>query len=150
MLWLLRHAEAADELPDDERPLTERGLADAEAAGHALAYLGEQIEVCLSSPKRRALQTAELACEPLGVDVTPEPALAGEPIDIRAVTAGLANVLLVGHDPSLSLLLHDLTGTQSRMKKGGLAGISKGELLVLLRPADLRAIAAASHAVTRG
>ena len=150
MLWLLRHAEAADGQPDDERPLTERGVVDAEAAGRALAYLGEQIEVCLSSPKRRALQTAELACEPLGLEVTPEPALAGEPIDVRAVTGGLANVLLVGHDPSLSLLLHDLTGTQSRMKKGGLAGISKGELLVLLRPADLRAIAAASPAVARG
>ncbi len=25
MLWLLRHAEAEDGLPDDERPLTERG-----------------------------------------------------------------------------------------------------------------------------
>jgi hypothetical protein len=28
-----------------------------------------------------------------------------------------------------------------RMKKGGLAGISKGELIVLLRPAELEAIA---------
>lgn len=150
MLWLLRHAEAVDGQPDDERPLTGRGVAHAEAVGLALSYLGEQIDVCLSSPKRRALQTAELACEPLGVQVTPEPALAGEPIDIRAVATGLDNVLLVGHDPSLSLLLHDLTGTQSRMKKGGLAGISKGELLVLLRPADLTAIAAATPAATSG
>lgn len=151
MLWLLRHAEAADGEPDDERALTARGVAHAEAAGRALARLGEQIELCLSSPKRRAVQTAELACEPLGVQVTTEPALGGEPIDVRAITGGLDNVLLVGHDPSLSLLLHDLTGTQSRMKKGGLAGISKGELLVLLRPTDLAAIAAtASPAVTSG
>ena len=28
------------------------------------------------------------------------------------------------------------------MKKGGLAGVSKGELAVLLRPAELEAIAA--------
>jgi len=35
------------------------------------------------------------------------------------------------------------------MKKGGLAGISKGELLVLLRPLELAAIAAA-HAVATG
>ena len=150
MLWLLRHAEALDGHPDDERELTERGIAQAEAAGRALAYLGEEIEVCLSSPKRRAMQTAELACEPLGVEVTPELALAGEPIDVRTIAAGLDNVLLVGHDPSLSLLLHDLTGTQSRMKKGGLAAISKGELLVLLRPVDLAAVAAARATVASG
>lgn len=150
MIWLLRHAEAADGQPDEQRPLTERGIAQAEAAGRALAYLGEQIEVCLSSPRRRALQTAELVCEPLGVQVTVEPALGGEPIDVRTITAGLDSVLLVGHDPSLSLLLHDLTGAQSRMKKGGLAGISKGELLMLLRPTDLAAIAAAAVAVPSG
>lgn len=150
MLWLLRHAEAADGQPDDERPLTERGIVQAEAAGRALAHLGEQIEVCLSSPKRRALQTAELACEPLGIPVTVDQALGGEPIDIRTITAGLDDVLLVGHDPSFSILLHDLTGTQARMKKGGLAGISKGELLVLLRPVDLAAIAAAAAPVTSG
>ena len=148
MLWLLRHAEAVDGQPDDERPLTEHGVLQAEAAGRALAYLGEQIEVCLSSPKRRALQTAELACEPLGIPVTVEPALAGEPIDLNAITVGLDDVLLVGHDPSFSLLLHDLTGAQARMKKGGLAGISRGELIVLLRPGELAAIAAAAAPVT--
>ena len=57
------------------------------------------------------------------------------------LTAGLGDVLLVGHDPSFSLLLHDLTGAQSRMRKGGLAGISKGELISLLRPSELTAIA---------
>jgi len=147
MLWLLRHAEAADGEPDEERPLTEKGRTQAEAAGRALAYLGEEIDVCLSSPKRRALETAELACEPLGVEVTVEPALGGEPFDVQAITAGLGNVLLVGHDPSFSLQLHDLTGTQARMKKGGLAGIAKGELVVLLRPAELTAIAAAGAPV---
>src|SRR5438270_5832447 len=113
MIWLLRHAEAADGQPDDQRPLTERGILQSEAAGRALAYLGEEIDICLSSPKRRALQTAELACEPLGVTVSIEPALGGEPFDMRELTAGLGNVLLVGHDPSFSLLLHDLTGAQA-------------------------------------
>ena len=141
MLWLLRHAEAEDGLPDDERPLTERGAMQADAAGRAMAVLGVHLDACLSSPKLRAVQTAERACEPLGVPVTLEPALSGEPFDVRALTAGLGEVLLVGHDPSFSLLLHDLTGTQARMKKGGLAGISKGELVVLMRPAELAAIA---------
>lgn len=147
MLWLLRHAEAADGEPDEARPLTEKGRAQAEAAGRALAYLGEEIDACLSSPRRRALHTAELACEPLGVEVTIEPALGGEPFDVRELTAGLGNVLLVGHDPSFSLLLHDLTGAQARMKKGSLAAIAKGELVVLLRPAELAGIAAAAAPV---
>jgi phosphohistidine phosphatase len=141
MLWLLRHAEAADGYPDDERPLTESGSRQAEAAGLALSRLGLHIDVCLCSPKLRAQQTAQLACEPLGVSVTIEPALAGEPFDVHALTAGMGDVLLVGHDPSFSLTLHDLTGVQARMKKGGVAGISKGELVVLMRPAELAAIA---------
>jgi phosphohistidine phosphatase len=147
MLWLLRHAEAADGEPDEERPLTEKGRKQAEAAGRALAYLGEEIDACLCSPKRRAVETAELACEPLGVEVMIEPALGGEPFDVRAITAGLGDVLLVGHDPSFSLLLHDLSGAQARMKKGGLAAIDKGELMLLMRPAELAAIAAAAAPV---
>src|SRR5690242_9233849 len=100
MLWLLRHAEAADGLPDDERPLTDLGVRQAEAAGRALARLGANIDVCLSSPKRRALQTAQVACEPLGVSVTVESALSGEPFDVHDLIAGRGDVLLVGHDPS--------------------------------------------------
>jgi phosphohistidine phosphatase len=146
MLWLLRHAEAADGIPDDERPLTERGVRQARAAGLALARLGERIDICLCSPKRRAVESAELACEPLGVEVRIEPRLAGEPFDVHEITAGLGNVLLVGHDPSFSILLHDLTGVQTRMKKGGLAGVSKGELVSLLRPVELAAIAAEDDA----
>jgi phosphohistidine phosphatase len=99
MLWLLRHGDAADGHPDDERALTERGIAQADAAGRALAALGAELDACLSSPKRRALQTAERACQPLGLEVTPQPALAGEPFDVHELTAGLGNVLLVGHDP---------------------------------------------------
>ncbi len=140
MLWLLRHAEAADGSPDDARPLTERGVAQATAAGHALARLGVTLDLCLSSPKRRAMQTAELACEPLGVAIRDTPELAG-PFDAEALAAGLEHVLLVGHDPSMSLALHDLTGVHARMRKGGLAGIDKRELVVLLRPAELAAIA---------
>jgi phosphohistidine phosphatase len=148
MLWLLRHAEAEDGLPDDERPLTGRGMLQADAAGRALAVLSVKLDACLSSPKLRAVQTAERACEPIGVTVSVEPALSGEPFDVRELTAGLGDVLLVGHDPSFSMLLHDLTGAQARMKKGGLAGVAKGELVALLRPAELSAIAKAYVGVT--
>ncbi|MEA2211336.1 MAG: phosphohistidine phosphatase [Solirubrobacteraceae bacterium] len=142
MLWLLRHAEAADGLPDDERPLTERGVRQAQDAGHALERLGITIDACLSSPKLRALQTAQYACAPLGVEVTVERRLSGEPFDPLDLVAGLGEVLLVGHDPSFTLTLHNLTGAQARMRKGGLAAVNKGELITLMRPNELAAIAA--------
>jgi phosphohistidine phosphatase len=147
MLWLLRHAEAADGFPDDDRPLTERGVRQAEAAGRALERLGVNLDTCLTSPKLRALQTAELACAPLGVEVTVERRLSGEPFDAQDLVAGLGEVLLVGHDPSFSLTLHTLTGAQSRMRKGGVAGIAKGELVTLLRPTEINAIATAGERV---
>jgi phosphohistidine phosphatase len=147
MLWLLRHAEAADGQPDDERPLTERGMRQAMDAGVALARLGVQVDVCLSSPKLRALQTAQAACDALGITVTIEPALSGEPFDVHSLVAGLGEVLIVGHDPSFSLTVHDLTGAQARMRKGGIAGIAKGELVTLLRPTELSAIATAAERV---
>jgi phosphohistidine phosphatase len=90
----------------------------------------------------RAAETARLACEPLGVEPQLEPKLAGGPFDAEALAAGLGDdVLLVGHDPDFSMAVHSLTGAQVRMKKGGLAGVEKGELKVLLRPDELRAIA---------
>jgi phosphohistidine phosphatase len=147
MLWLLRHAEAADGYPDDERPLTERGVQQAENAGRALGRLGAHLDACLASPKVRAVQTAALACAPLGVEVTVDRRLSGEPFDALDLTAGLGDVLLVGHDPSFSLTLHDLTGVQARMRKGGLAAVTKGELMTLLRPQEIHAIASAGERV---
>jgi phosphohistidine phosphatase len=141
MLWLLRHAEAVDGIPDDDRPLTEKGIQQATDAGRALQVIGASIDACLASPKVRAQQTAQLACAALGIEVETEKRLSGEPFDLEDVVAGRGGVLLVGHDPSFSLLLHDLTGAQARMKKGGVAAIAKGELVTLLRPVDLSAIA---------
>jgi phosphohistidine phosphatase len=142
VLWLLRHADAADGSPDAERPLTKKGESQSRAAGRALAALGVEVDACLTSPKVRAADTARLACEPLGVEPQLEPKLAGGPFDAEALAAGLGDdVLLVGHDPDFSMALHALTGAQVRMKKGGLAGVEKGELKVLLRPSELAAIA---------
>jgi phosphohistidine phosphatase len=132
MLWLLRHGDAADGSPDAERPLTKKGEKQGRQAGAALKALGVPMDACLTSPKVRAAETARLACEPLGIEPQLEPKLA----------AGLGdNVLLVGHDPDFSMAVHALTGAQVRMKKGGLAGIEKGELIALMRPAELAAIA---------
>ena len=141
MIWLLRHADAADGSPDAERKLTKKGQKQARNAGLALKALGVALDACFTSPKVRAADTAKLVCDPLGVDYTLEPKLAGGPFDPEALAAGLDQVLLVGHDPDFSMAVHETTGAQVRMKKGGLAGIEKGELLVLLRPSELKAIA---------
>ena len=143
MLWLLRHGDAKDGSPDAERELSAKGEKQARAAGAALAALGASIDACLTSPKVRAAETARLACEQLGVEPQHEPKLSGGPFDPEQLAAGHESALLVGHDPDVSMAVHDLTGAQVRMKKGGLAGIDKGELIVLLRPAELKAIAGA-------
>jgi phosphohistidine phosphatase len=143
MIWLLRHGDAQDGSPDAERPLTDKGRTQSRAAGAALRTIGVELDACLTSPKLRAADTARLACAELG-DVEPqlEPKLAGGPFDAEALAAGLGDaVLLVGHDPDFSSAVHALTGAQVRLKKGGLAGVDSGELVVLLRPKELMALA---------
>ncbi len=142
MIWLLRHGDAADGTPDAERPLTDKGRRQSRAAGEALQALGVAMDACLTSPKVRAAQTAELACAGLGIDPQTEPDLSGGPFDAEALSAGLGdNVMLVGHDPDFSMAVHDLTGARVKLKKGGLAGVDGSDLIVLLRPKELRGIA---------
>jgi phosphohistidine phosphatase len=141
VIWLLRHADAEDGSPDAARELSDKGKRQSRDAGLALKALGIELELCLTSPKVRARDTALLVCEPLGVEVSEDERLAGGPFDPEELAAGFEDVLLVGHDPDFSMAVHDATGAQVRMKKGGLAGIEKGELKVLLRPAELAAIA---------
>ena len=141
MIWLLRHGDAEQGSPDAERPLTDKGRDQSRAAGAALRALGVEIDACLTSPKVRAAETARIACEPLGVEPQLESKLAGGPFDPEAVAAGLGDdVLLVGHEPDFSEAVHSLTGGQVRMKKGGLAGVEQGELIVLLRPREMKRI----------
>ena len=141
MIWFLRHGEAEDGTPDEERQLTEKGRRQSRAAGAGLAKVGVKPDACLSSPKRRALETAEIACEQLGIAVTIEPSLAGGPFDAERLAAGLGDVLLVGHEPDFSQAVRELTGGRVRIKKGGVVGVDSGELRGLMRPRDLAAIA---------
>lgn len=160
-LWLLRHADAEPHgtRPDAERRLTERGHRQAAAAGGALRELGVGFAAVLSSPKARARETAELSLAVMDEGQAPPlelyEGLAG---DFRAeqaldALAGVAHnghavqegpVLLVGHEPDLSRVVGELTGARVDLKKGGLAvvrlGGGGGELVLLLRPAELALI----------
>jgi phosphohistidine phosphatase len=142
VIWLLRHGDAEDLAPDDaSRQLTAKGERQARAAGAAMAALGIGIETCLASPKVRALETARLACEPLGVEAETSEALGGGDFDPADLAAGRGEVLLVGHEPDFSRAIQLATGARVEMKKGGLAGLDGPTLAVLMRPGALRRIA---------
>jgi len=114
-LVILRHAKA--ERPagtaDEDRPLTQRGHADAAAAGAWLAARGYRPDLVLCSSSKRTRQTWR------GVAVAlagaPEPEVRYEPelyhggvaetlALVREIPATAETVLLVGHNPTVSML----------------------------------------------
>jgi phosphohistidine phosphatase len=141
VIWFLRHGDAADGDNDFERPLTKKGERQSRDAGAALAALGVKFDACLSSPKVRALETARLACEALGLEVTTEERLQGGPFDPLELAAGLGEVLLVGHEPDFSNAIGELTGGLVDLKKGGVAAVDVRELRLLLRSKETHLIA---------
>ena len=146
ILYFLRHAEA----DSDGAGLTAAGAGAMRSAGELWRRLNLRPEVVLSSPLPRAMQTAVLVAQGLG--------LTGQPIadgrlspgaEWGAMARGLADhararsVLFVGHEPDLSRAVQLLTGAASvRMRKGGLAcvefygvpEVGTGELAWLLDP----------------
>jgi phosphohistidine phosphatase len=151
-LWLLRHGEAEphDARDDADRRLTARGEQQSQTAGAALAKLGLKLDAAFTSPRVRAADTAKLACEPLGVEpVVHEPLSGGfdrdDALELMRGQDGDARVLVVGHEPDFSQVVHDLTGSRIDLKKGGVAAVrldgSDGELIVLLRPRELETLA---------
>ena len=140
---MLRHGEAEDGAgkPDAERELTEKGRRQSRDAGLALKAMGVELDACLSSPKARALRTAELACEALGVEVEPDERLAGGDFDPYELAAGRGEVMLVGHEPDFSRAVAMATGSRVKFRKGGIAAFDDHLLHALLRPKDLKRLA---------
>jgi phosphohistidine phosphatase len=142
VIWLLRHGDAEDDAADDaSRKLTEKGRRQAENAGKAMATLGLELDACLTSPKVRARDTAEVACRELGIEAEQTDALRGGEFDLAELTAGRGNVLLVGHEPDMHRAIQAATGGLVKLKKGGLAAVEGRELRMLLQPAELELIA---------
>ncbi|MDQ5894002.1 MAG: phosphohistidine phosphatase [Actinomycetota bacterium] len=144
MIYLLRHGDAEPDqgLGDAARRLTEKGEAQATAAGLAMARLEFDVDTCLASPRVRAFDTAVLACGPLAIPVETVDAIGYDDYDSMELAAGRGDTLIVGHEPDMSMEVARLTGANIKMKKGGLAVIKGGALQALLRPADLAAISA--------
>lgn len=118
-LILVRHAHA--EWPDwrgedFDRPLTPKGLADARAAGCAIRDAGHRPVLLISSPARRARETAELIAEELhlaaaAVRLVEELYNASAEVleaESRAAALGGTLVALVAHNPGVSDLSRKL------------------------------------------
>jgi phosphohistidine phosphatase len=152
-LFLLRHADAGD--PEDwagadaDRPLSAKGEAQAERLATFLHGVRFAVDAVVSSPKLRALRTAEIVADGLGTAVRIDERLGGafEPLTVDEILAdagGPRRALLVGHDPDFSELLSTLARSDLTMKKGAFARIDvrgpvaeeRGTLRWLI-PADL-------------
>jgi phosphohistidine phosphatase len=159
-LLFLRHGIAEDWGPggDDRlRALTDEGCDKCRQAAVGLARLGLRFSHVWSSPLVRALQTAELVLPNQPYELRAE--LAGGTVEMLLVALrelpADAVVLLVGHEPQLSLTVEALLGAQYgavTMKKAGLAHVqvdlrhgpeAQGSLVCLLTPAQLRALGGA-------
>lgn len=98
-LVIVRHAEAAAGHPDEVRPLTAQGRAQARQLGDALRRRGVVPDAVVSSPLLRARETAaglELG-EP---EIDDRLAPGATPEDVRsAAEARGSTVVVVGHQP---------------------------------------------------
>jgi phosphohistidine phosphatase len=131
IVYLLRHGDAGDPRPrdDDARELTDKGRRRLRTAAGLWKRLHVAPELVISSPLPRALQTAELLVEGLGlspgvtVDERLRPGAEWSEFAAAAADHGPAEqVALVGHDPDLSDALAFLSGAASiGLRKGGMA-----------------------------
>lgn len=153
-LWFLRHGEAEPHgaRPDADRRLTARGEEQSRAAGRALAGLDIAFQLVLCSPRVRALDTARLAADELGIEeVVIDNSLSSgfgvdDALELAAGAGDDKRVLFVGHNPDFVQIVRDLSGGDVDMKKGAIAGVRmrtsrRGELIVLLRPREISLVA---------
>ena len=131
ILYFLRHGKAvpAQDGDDAGRKLTADGEDELRAAAVLWRRLNLRPDVVLSSPLARAVRTAQLLCEGVGLRTEPivEPDLApgagwGEMARAMARHPDARRVLFVGHEPDLSSAVAELTGASSvRLRAGGVA-----------------------------
>ena len=137
-LYLMRHANAGlsreNPLLDNKRGLVKEGKEQCMLMARVLSALKVQIDVIVSSPLKRALQTAQFVATEMGIESRIEicPALSPEGDyvafqDMLARYAGREGVLAVGHNPNLFQFLGRLVtgngGACIRMRKGAVARV---------------------------
>jgi phosphohistidine phosphatase len=116
-LVLLRHAKAVppESMPDLERPLADRGRADAAAAGRYLVAQGIEAELVLCSPSIRTRETWQYAAEAgaIATDIWYDRRIYSAGTEellqvIYDVPAEIRTVVVVGHAPGIPWLADEL------------------------------------------
>jgi phosphohistidine phosphatase len=127
-LLLVRHAEAASGTPDELRPLTAEGRAQARSLGERLRAEGVAPTVVLTSPLLRARETGALVASELGAESAVDERLAPGAVPeqvAQAATERGGTVVAVGHQPDCSRIAAALTGgPEPRFPPGGAVAIS--------------------------
>ena len=161
-LYVLRHASAgtrrANPLIDVKRPLDKEGKQQCILVGNYLNALKVHFDLVVSSPLKRALQTASLVGTETGYDskimvseaLSPGGSVAAfEKLitDLNGHENGRENVLIVGHNPNLAQFLGALISPSRmniRLRKGAIARVDcarrPGILHWLVDPRILRGV----------
>ena len=146
-LYILRHGIAVERgTPgftfDSQRPLTSEGRRKLRRISRALQQLDLSFDVILSSPFTRARQTAEIVAANLNLNkklkfteaLAPATSRVRLIREINSIRPSPNDVLLVGHEPSLSelisLLLCGDADCTILLKKGGLCKLSVERRLI--------------------
>ena len=167
-LYILRHASAGvrrvDPKLDVKRPLDKEGKEQCLLIGRYLTALRLQFDVILSSPLKRALQTASLVGTEVAYDskiqIAEALSPAGTVAGFQALVATLSsydNVLVVGHNPNLPTFVGSLICAPRpatiRMRKGAIARVDcthrPGQLISLVEPRVLRLVYASAAKSSR-
>ena len=136
-LLIVRHADAGDRedweksgRPDEERPLSKKGIEQIRAGAKGLVALVPKVDVIVTSPYTRAAQTAERVRAEYGDKVKLETSGSLEPeehpekfLEWMRERDDEEAVVAVGHEPHLSVLatwlMLGIAGSRVEMKKGG-------------------------------
>jgi phosphohistidine phosphatase len=140
-LYLVRHGIAVDGgegIADGLRALTGKGRRRFHKTARAFGKLGHKLDLILTSPLVRAVQTAEIlaaATDPDEVAVLEE---LDPRFDVDAVRTAIAtragnarSIAVVGHEPQLSSVLAALSGvsqTDINLKKGAIVRLDASTL----------------------
>ncbi len=136
LLYLLRHADANTVAAnDDDRALSSKGKTQAEKVGRFCEAHEMHLSVILTSPVRRAQETAEIVAEKMRSELIVVPWLAcgmhpqGALTELRAYRSQ-GSVMLVGHEPDFSQFAAHLLGlptaTALHVRKASLTLIELG------------------------
>jgi phosphohistidine phosphatase len=142
VIYFLRHANAgqkhfSDAVKDEKRPIDKIGEEQSHDVGRALAAIGVTVNVILSSPLARAIQTAAIVSQELGheeklvLDDALRPEATFEKFKVLLNRhKDKAAIMVVGHDPSMTEFVNKvLSGggplAAIEMKKGGVAKVEK-------------------------